>query len=476
MSYYGLLTPIGAAKEANAKALGIPILLTHMAVCHGNGADLTPPQLVNGLIGEWRRAPLNQLSIDPQNPAYLVAEQIIPETVGGQYIRGLGLYDSDGDLFYVANCPPTYKPQLSEGSARTQVIRMVMAVGSPANFELRIDPSVVLAPRSYVDAGLARKLDKDGTAVAAVKMETARRIGISGGVTASAKMFDGRADLDLKVTDIDVSKATAGVLPFARGGTGLAEIAAGEVLMGAPGNELVRRTMPQLLNDLGGMATEVEARALSSTTRLMSPATTLEAIRTASSVVVFTADGEFPVPDHVNEVFITGTGAGGGGGAYNGSNGGASGGGSGACCWRVRVAVTPGSVVPVHVGVGGARGTNHNQSGFAGGTTSFGSLLSLGGGGGGITVSDGGLGGNYAGPQSGIAQNGQRGEQYNPLSLSSAQGGQGGSTMFGDGGQGGGLGSGNGAGRAAHGYGAGGGGGASAGGGPGVGGFLMVEY
>lgn len=244
MSYYGLLTPVGAAKEANAKALGIPILLTHMAVCHGNGADLTPPQLINGLIGEWRRAPLNQLSIDPQNPAYLVAEQIIPENVGGQYIRGLGLYDSDGDLFYVANCPPTYKPQLSEGSARTQVIRMVMAVGSPANFELRIDPSVVLAPRSYVDAGLARKLDKEGTAVAAVKLETARLIGISGGVTGAAQLFDGRANLNIQVTAIDVSKANAGSLAVAHGGTGVSAVDAGRFLVGGGAGQPLQTLTP----------------------------------------------------------------------------------------------------------------------------------------------------------------------------------------------------------------------------------------
>jgi len=155
MSYYGILTPAGLAKQANALSLGSSIKITELAVCHGNGADLSPPDLLGGLIGQWRRAPLNQLSVDPQNPAYLIAEQVIPPDVGGHYIRGMGLYDEDGDLIAVANCPTTYKPLLSEGAGRTQVIRMVIMVGSTDSFTLKIDPAVVLATRQYVDEGLA---------------------------------------------------------------------------------------------------------------------------------------------------------------------------------------------------------------------------------------------------------------------------------------------------------------------------------
>ncbi len=51
----------------------------------------------------------------------------------------------------MANCPETYKPQLQEGSGRTQTIRMILVVTNTEAITLKIDPSVVLATRKYVD-------------------------------------------------------------------------------------------------------------------------------------------------------------------------------------------------------------------------------------------------------------------------------------------------------------------------------------
>ncbi|WP_462123766.1 phage tail protein, partial [Escherichia coli] len=45
----------------------------------------------------------------------------------------------------------TYKPQLQEGSGRTQTIRMILVVTNTEAITLKIDPSVVLATRKYVD-------------------------------------------------------------------------------------------------------------------------------------------------------------------------------------------------------------------------------------------------------------------------------------------------------------------------------------
>ncbi|MCE3575943.1 phage tail protein, partial [Escherichia coli] len=61
------------------------------------------------------------------------------------------LYDDEGVLIAVANCPETYKPQLQEGSGRTQTIRMILVVTNTEAITLKIDPSVVLATRKYVD-------------------------------------------------------------------------------------------------------------------------------------------------------------------------------------------------------------------------------------------------------------------------------------------------------------------------------------
>ncbi|EGF4759764.1 phage tail protein [Escherichia coli] len=149
--YYAVLTNVGAAKLANATALGAQVEITQMAVGDGNGVLPTPNPAQTALVHELRRKPLNSLSIDPNNANQIIAEQVIPEDEGGWWIREIGLFDKDGDMIAVANCAETYKPQLQEGSGRVQVVRMILIVSSTAAVTLKIDPSVVLATRKYVD-------------------------------------------------------------------------------------------------------------------------------------------------------------------------------------------------------------------------------------------------------------------------------------------------------------------------------------
>ena len=149
--FYTLLTDIGAAKLASAAALGVPLKITHMAVGDGGGTLPTPDAKQTALVNEKRRAALNMLYIDPQNSSQIIAEQVIPENEGGWWIREVGLVDESGALIAVGNCPESYKPQLAEGSGRTQTVRMVLITSSTDNITLKIDPAVVLATRKYVD-------------------------------------------------------------------------------------------------------------------------------------------------------------------------------------------------------------------------------------------------------------------------------------------------------------------------------------
>ena len=149
--FYTLLTDIGAAKLASAAALGVPLKITHMAVGDGGGTLPTPDAKQTALVNEKRRAALNMLYIDPQNSSQIIAEQVIPENEGGWWIREVGLFDESGALIAVGNCPESYKPQLAEGSGRTQTVRMVLITSSTDNITLKIDPAIVLATRKYVD-------------------------------------------------------------------------------------------------------------------------------------------------------------------------------------------------------------------------------------------------------------------------------------------------------------------------------------
>ena len=149
--FYTLITQQGAALLANAAALSTPLKLTKMAVGDGNGSATTPNATQTNLIHEVYKAPLNSLTTDEKNPNQIIAELVIPENQGGWFIHEIGLYDENNTLVAVGNCPATYKPQLSEGSGRTQVIRMIIIVDNVDSVALKIDPSVVLATRKYVD-------------------------------------------------------------------------------------------------------------------------------------------------------------------------------------------------------------------------------------------------------------------------------------------------------------------------------------
>jgi len=149
--YFALLTSRGREKLATAAVDGTRLNITSMAVGDGHGTLPVPSSEQMALVNEKRRDAINLLTVDPVNTNQIIAEQVIPESEGGFWIREIGLYDTDGDLIAVANCAESYKPQLQEGSGRTMTIRMVLIVSSSEFVALKIDPSVVLATRQFVE-------------------------------------------------------------------------------------------------------------------------------------------------------------------------------------------------------------------------------------------------------------------------------------------------------------------------------------
>lgn len=156
----GMLTTAGAAKKTNCDALGIPWQPSHMLIGDANGNDPVPAPGQTQLINQVYRAPLNQLYVSPTDANVLVAELVLPPNVGGWWIRELALEDVDGVFSAVANCAPSYKPLLVQGSGRNQVVRMHIVTSGTSNIQLKIDPSVVLATREYVDTAVVAALNK----------------------------------------------------------------------------------------------------------------------------------------------------------------------------------------------------------------------------------------------------------------------------------------------------------------------------
>ncbi|MCC6601241.1 MAG: hypothetical protein IT223_11295 [Crocinitomicaceae bacterium] len=136
-----------------------------------------------------------------------------------------------------------------------------------------------------------------------------------------------------------------------------------------------------------------------------------------------TSSGTFTVPAGVYTVYLTMCGGGGSGGGFVGS-----GGGGAATVLSYPISVTPAENITVTIGTGGSSVTG-NVNGNSGGTSSFGSYFSTGGGGGG-TYSSGAVGAGGTG-SSGSVPGG------NGTKVGGNTGGNGGGALYGMGGIGG---------------------------------------
>ncbi|MGP5736482.1 phage tail-collar fiber domain-containing protein [Pseudomonas aeruginosa] len=148
--YGGFLTDKGAAKQVEAASGGLRRNITHMLIGDAGGApgqtpDPVPSPSQTKLVRQRYRVKLNRLVAADNNPSVLIAEAILPQDVGGWWMRELGLEDSDGDMIAVANCAPSYKPLVNEGSGRTQTVRLHIAFSHAETVDLLIDPNVVTA-------------------------------------------------------------------------------------------------------------------------------------------------------------------------------------------------------------------------------------------------------------------------------------------------------------------------------------------
>jgi len=149
-SYSTILTNIGAAKIAAALAASTSVPLAMIAVGDGSGGATVPVATQTGLVNEVYRQALNSLMQDPGYPNVMIAEIIIPASVGGWTVHEIGLIDTSGSLIAVGSFPATVKPVSADGSTQTLVIKMYFQVSNASTVSLTIDTSTVVATRSWV--------------------------------------------------------------------------------------------------------------------------------------------------------------------------------------------------------------------------------------------------------------------------------------------------------------------------------------
>lgn len=152
MSYITLVTNQGLAKITAAMSGGSQITMGQIAVGDGNGTPTIPNQNQSELINECYRATPNQIAVNSDGK--LVAELIIPQSVGGFTVREIALFDSDGELFAVGSTPAIEKPSIVENAAAELVIRLIVAVSNTAVIQMTA-ANLIVATRDWVESNFA---------------------------------------------------------------------------------------------------------------------------------------------------------------------------------------------------------------------------------------------------------------------------------------------------------------------------------
>ncbi len=127
--FFSIITSTGLAKLASLP-VGNTLTLTHMAF--GN-STLTPYEDQTALNSEQYRCALTKVANIDNEPDCIVAEAIITAEHGGFWIREVGIFDSDGDLFAVGKYPATYKPISEEGTVKELGVRMILRVSNASS-------------------------------------------------------------------------------------------------------------------------------------------------------------------------------------------------------------------------------------------------------------------------------------------------------------------------------------------------------
>lgn len=156
--YYTIITTRGLAKEVATHTAEGKLQLAEFAVGDGAGFMYDPNGDETELKGEVYRTNINRVYVDKNHPDQLIAEGIVPATVGDFTIREVGIFDADGELFALGKYPQTYKPTLQSGAGKDLYIRMVLKFSSQPNVNLIVDPNVVMVSVANVKEVVADEI------------------------------------------------------------------------------------------------------------------------------------------------------------------------------------------------------------------------------------------------------------------------------------------------------------------------------
>ncbi|WP_338468718.1 phage tail protein [Clostridium botulinum] len=177
--FYTILTKIGKAKIANSTALGTKVNFCKLQVGDSNGSYYNPIEEQTELKHKVWEGNINSISIDENNPNWIIIEVLLPSNVGGFMIREAAILDDEDNVVAIAKYPETYKPLTQDGSSKDILIRTILEVSNTSSVTLKVDPTVILATKKDIEiinssmVDLGKRVSKNEENITNIKSELA---------------------------------------------------------------------------------------------------------------------------------------------------------------------------------------------------------------------------------------------------------------------------------------------------------------
>lgn len=151
MDFYTLLTNNGKGKLTRSVASKSVLELVAFAVGDGGDGYYDPDVTQTSLMNELYRGPISKIYPDKEYDNRLIIECAIPSTSGGYYIREIGVFDAERNLFAIGRIPESYKPIEEEGSTKDFYIKVVVEVENLEDKQLILDSNVSIVSQEYFE-------------------------------------------------------------------------------------------------------------------------------------------------------------------------------------------------------------------------------------------------------------------------------------------------------------------------------------
>ena len=155
--YYNVTTNLGDAEIANAIATNTKLNITHIAFGDGNGSVPTPNKARTSLVREVHRQAVTKYERHATNANWIVIETIIPSSIGGFWVREMGII-ANGKLISHGSHAPFEKVADPSGVSEYR-LRFTQNVTDGSVVEITLDESLIYASQAWVEENFIKRTE-----------------------------------------------------------------------------------------------------------------------------------------------------------------------------------------------------------------------------------------------------------------------------------------------------------------------------